>query len=110
MSYKMNPHALEHALHLMKSGQWALNTVWASNRPTADQIAALQQAGGDAEVQRWHLATDENGAYALPYGDFRRVHRSGVIAAKRAAEQSGDQEIVAAADEILDLFDRMNAC
>lgn len=103
---KLNRAGLEHALALMMTGDWALNTVWATNQPTAAQLAARSAD----EIAQWHLAINDDGTYALPVGDFRRVHRSGVIAAKRAAETAQHAEIVAAADEILDLFDRLNAC
>jgi hypothetical protein len=106
---KINPPGLDHALHLVKTGQYAINTIWEQNRPTEAQQQAYRTEHGDDELGKWYLAQDEHG-YALPYGDFRRVHRSGVVAARRAAEAQGCAEVAAAADEILDLFDRMNAC
>lgn len=106
---KINPPGVAHALYLVKTGRYAINTVWEHNCPTEAQQRAYRAEHGDDELGKWYLACDDDG-YALPHGDFRRVHRSGVVAAKRAAETQGCGELAAAADEILDLFDRMNAC
>ncbi|MCS7070537.1 MAG: hypothetical protein NZM00_03470 [Anaerolinea sp.] len=109
MTLKINPPGVAHALHLVKTGHYTINTIWENNRPTEAQQQAYQAENGEDELARWYLARDDDG-YTLPHGDFRRVHRSAVVAAKRAAEAQGLPELVAAADEILDLFDRMNAC
>ena len=41
----------------------------------------------------------------FPYGDFHRVHRSGLIAAKQRAAQRDHDDIERAADELLVLLD-----
>lgn len=109
MTLKINPAGVAHALHLVETGHYALNTVWDTNRPSEARRAAYRDAHGADELAKWYLASDDDG-YTLPHGDFNRVHRSGVVAAKRAAEASGQQDVVDAAEEILDLFDRLNAC
>ncbi len=43
--------------------------------------------------------------YGFPYGDFRRVHRSGLIAAKQRAAQNDYADIEQAADALLSLLD-----
>lgn len=107
---KLNRAAADFLRQQAETGNWALNTQWVSNAPTAEQQEAYRAANGDDGLRLWFLATDEQGNPVLPAGDFRRVHRSGVVAAKRLAERAGAPDIVEAADEILDIFDRLNAC
>ena len=110
MSLKVNPQAVAQALRLVEEGKYALNSVWTANAPSEAQMTEFRRAHGDEALYEWFLARDEKDQPVLPFGDFRRVHRSGVVAAKRYAEKSGDQGVIDAAESILDLFDRMNAC
>jgi hypothetical protein len=107
---KLNETAVAHARELVSTGKYALNTIWIGNRPNDVQIARYTAEHGADALGRWFLATDESGAPILPLGDFTRIHRTGVTAAKRAAEQAGREDIAEAAESILELFDRMNAC
>jgi hypothetical protein len=43
--------------------------------------------------------------FGFPCGDFRRVHRSGLIAAKQRAAQNNYADIERAADALLTLLD-----
>lgn len=109
-TFTLHRAAADYLLKQVEDGKWALNTQWVSNAPTPEQAETYRQQHGDDALRLWYLATDEAGQPALPAGDFNRVHRSGVVAAKRLAERAGAPDIVEAADEILDLFDRLNAC
>lgn len=106
----LNPQTVDYAEQMIVEGRWALSTMWPSNAPSTEQQAEFSQAHGADALRQWFLATDAQGDLVLPVGDLQRVHRSGVLAAKRSAERAGDAEIVQAADSILDLFDRINAC
>ncbi len=116
MSLKVNQQALDFAKHLIDEGDYAINTQWIKNEPSPDQADHYLDAHGAEDYAKWYLAVDSDDGkaaterYLFPYGDFKRVHRSGVIAAKQRAAQSDDAEVVRAADELLDLFDRLNAC
>ena len=48
---------------------------------------------------------DTKGHYGFPYGDFSRVHRSGLIAAESRAAQNDHPEIAKAAKRLLELID-----
>lgn len=109
MTLKANLAGLEHAKQLIDDGLWALNTQWSANQPSPESEARYLSQHGEGDYARWFLVKDESG-YKFPIGDFRKVHRSGVVAARRYAEQNQLEDVVSAADEILDLFDRMNAC
>ena len=67
------------------------------------------------EYADWHLgltdgATEETKArYAFVYGDFRRVHRSGLIAAQYRAAEWRHKKIELAAHTLLQLLDETAA-
>lgn len=116
MAVKLNREALDHALKLIDEGEYAINTVWGSNQPNAEQENKYVDKHGWGDYAKWFLAvdTDQNDAtkeaHKFPYGDFKRVHRSGLIAAKQRAEQQGYHDVAEGADELLSIFDRLNAC
>jgi hypothetical protein len=68
-----------------------------------------------AEYARWHLgltdgASDETKArYAFVYGDFRRVHRMGIIACLYRAAEWRHKEIELAAHDLLQRLDRLTS-
>jgi hypothetical protein len=68
-----------------------------------------------AEYSRWHLgltvgASDETKArYAFVYGDFTRVHRSGLIACVYRASEWRHKEVELAAHDLLQLLDQRSA-
>jgi len=114
MTIHINRAAVEYAKQLVFEGDWALNTVWASAQPSPAKTQQMRDQSSADDFARWYLVsdTDDNGqtVYQFPVGDFRKIHHSAVKAARRYAELNDLPEIVSAADEILDLFDRANAC
>ena len=67
------------------------------------------------EYAQWHLgltegANDETKArYAFVYGDFRRVHRTGLIACVYRASEWRHKEVELAAHDLLQLLDKVSA-
>lgn len=114
MEYVINRDAIEYAKQLIEEGARARNTMWANSIPSPQKAERFRREHGDQAFARWYLVVDPNGTgiagYQFPVGDFARVHESGVRAARRHGELNGHPELVAAADEILDLLDRLNAC
>ncbi len=116
MSVKVNQAALAYAQQLIDEGHYAINTVWNRNEPTPNQENQFLDGHSWDEYAQWYLAVetddqpDTKARYKFPVGDFRNLHRSGVIAAKQRAGQQHYAEVEQAADELLDLFDRLNAC
>jgi hypothetical protein len=107
MTVKLNRRALEHARSLIEKGQTALDERddWSEHAPTAERENEYLDKHGWEEYGRWYLGidTEQNeetkGRYKFPYGDFRRVHRCGVISAEsRAAQQDYDDITEAVAD------------
>jgi hypothetical protein len=61
------------------------------------------------EYAKWFLAIDgekdNKTSYKFPFGDFEKVHRGAVIAAKVRAGQYHHKDIEDAADELLQIID-----
>jgi hypothetical protein len=111
-SYTVNQQALERARSLIRSRQYVLQSDWGDVQPrAAEQNAFLANHTWD-EYAAWHLgltvgAEDETKArYAFVYGDFRRVHRDGLIACVYRAAEWRHKEVELAAHELLQLLDR----
>lgn len=113
---KVNREAVEKAKRLIDEGKFRISTPWRDAQPSITAEDRYIDNHGLAAFGQWYLALDPNvkvdtkERYKFPFGDFNAVHRTGVIAAKQRAAQNHDAELEAAADEILDLFDRLNAC
>jgi hypothetical protein len=87
----------------------ASRTLLQSSSPTGPDA---RSGGGTEEYSAWHLALtvgakDETKArYAFIYGDFRRVHRTDLIACVYRATEWRHKEVELAAHEMLQLLDR----
>ncbi len=110
-SYSVNPAAMEWARHLIDGGQYVLDSDWGKVQPRASDENAFLKSHSWDEYARWHLgltdgAEDHTKArYAFVYGDFRRVHRMGVIACHYRAAQWRHKDIELAAHELLQYLD-----
>jgi hypothetical protein len=113
--YSVNERAVEHARRLIKSRQYVLNSEWGEVQPRARQQNAFLKSHSWGEYAAWHLgltegAEDETKAkYAFVYGDFRRVHRSGVIACHYRAAEWRHKEVELAAHDLLQLLDDVSS-
>jgi hypothetical protein len=114
-SYTVNKRAVSHARRLIESRQYVLDSDWGETQPrAAAQNAFLEKHSWD-EYGEWHLgltdgAQDETKArYAFVYGDFRRLHRSGLIACHYRAAEWRHKEIELAAHDLLQLLDKTSA-
>jgi hypothetical protein len=111
-SYTVNRKAVAHIRKLIEGGQYVLDSDWGESQPSADdENAYLAKHDWDAYAA-WHLgltdgATDETkGRYAFGVGDFRRVHRSGVIACQFRAAQWRHKAVELAAHDLLQALDK----
>ena len=88
--------------HVIEDGKGA----WTKHRPSADEENEFIRLHGFAQYAKWHLGIDhsfpENSKrrYKFPYGDFKNVHRCGLLAAKARAREYGYEEIGDAAEEL----------
>ena len=114
-SYSVNKPAVANARRLIESRQYVLDSDWGDVQPSAaDENAFLESHSWD-EYADWHLgltegASDETKArYAFVYGDFRRVHRDGLIACVYRAAEWRHKDVELAAHELLQLLDRTSS-
>lgn len=92
-SYTVNRRGVAQARKLIRAKQVVLNSTWGDVQPKAATENAFLKEHAWPDYAGWFLgltdgAPDETKArYAFVYGDFRRLHRSGLIACLyRAAE------------------------
>lgn len=114
-SYSVNPAGVKHAEELIVSRQYVLRSEWGEVQPrAADENGYLENHDWD-EYSAWHLgltggASDETKArYAFVFGDFRRLHRMGLIACRYRAAEWGHKEIELAAHDLLQKLDARRA-
>jgi hypothetical protein len=111
-SYSVNPRAVAHAEQLIDARQYVLDSDWGEVQPRADDENAFLESHSWHEYAGWHLGlTDEaadetKGRYAFVFGDFRRVHRTGLIACHYRAAEWRHKEIELAAHELLQRLDK----
>jgi hypothetical protein len=104
-SVRLNEGAFEFAARLINEGHVIADGkgAWAGHRPSADEENEFIRRHSFGEYAKWHLGIDERyGAntkrrYKFPYGDFKNVHRCGLLAARSRARQYGYTEIENAA-------------
>jgi len=114
-SYAVNEKAVARARKLIEGRQYVLDSEWGEVQPRAESENAFLGSHTWDEYAEWHLgltegATDETKArYAFVYGDFRRLHRSGLIACHYRAAEWRHKEIELAAHDLLQLLDTKSA-
>jgi hypothetical protein len=114
-SYSVNQRAVDRARRLIDARQYVLDSDWGAAQPGADAETAYLRSHSWDEYAEWHLgltdgANDGTKArYAFVYGDFRRVHRSGLIACEYRAAEWRHKAVELAAHELLQLLDRTSA-
>jgi hypothetical protein len=114
-SYSVNELAVARARRLIESHQYVLESSWGDVQPSADDENMFLETHSWDEYAEWHLgltegATDQTKArYAFVYGDFRRVHRSGLIACQYRAAEFRHKAIELAAHELLQYLDNKRA-
>jgi hypothetical protein len=92
-----------------------LDSVWNDVQPGADEENAFLRSHSWDDYAEWHLgltdgANDHTKArYAFVYGDFRRVHRMGLIACHYRAAEWRRKAIELAAHELLQHLDNQRA-
>jgi hypothetical protein len=110
--YSVNKAAVARARKLIDARQYVLNSDWGEVQPGAEAQNAYLSGHSWQEYAQWHLgltegATDETKArYAFVYGDFRRIHRTGLIACVYRAAEWRHKDVELAAHDLLQHLDR----
>ena len=111
-SYSVNPAAVARAQRLIEKRQYVLDSDWGEVQPNAATQNAYLKSHSWSDYAEWHLgltdgATDETKArYAFVYGDFRRIHRTGLIACVYRASEWRHKDVELAAHDLLQLLDQ----
>jgi hypothetical protein len=110
-SYSVNPAGIHHAHQLIDRHQYVLRSRWSDAQPSADQENEYLERHGWDDYGAWHLATTDGAAdetkarYAFVLGDFRRIHRTAIIACHHRAAEWGHKAVELAAHDLLQHFD-----
>jgi len=108
MAIRVNQQAVGHAENLIKGRQYERNSDWSEAQPSAQEGNRFIEENGWEGFAKWHLAYDTEASeetksrYRFPFGDFRKLHRSALIAAKQRAGSEDYNEVQRAADRLLD--------
>jgi len=109
----LNIGAFEYAKELIKEGQVIADGrgAWGEHQPSAEAENEFIRLHGFGEYAKWHLGIDDRYAentkrrYRFPYGDFKNIHRCGVLAAQSRAGQYQYHEIENAAAQLKAMID-----
>lgn len=112
MALKLNEAAFAYAEQLIRQGRVDREGDWAANQPTPEsENSFLKDANKNYdEYGKWFLGINPDAdpntkeCYEFPYGDFKKIYRSGVIAAEQRAGQYKHEDIRAAAKRLLDMI------
>ena len=110
---KLNKNAFAYAKDLITQGRIVLDkkNAWAEHHPGAAEENEFIRTHDVAEYAKWHLGIDETHAedtkarYKFPFGDFKNVHRCGLLAVKSRAHQFGYAAIEKAAIRLIEIAD-----
>ena len=110
-TYTVNERGVARARRLIETRQYVLRSEWGNVQPrAADENDFLASHSWD-EYSEWHLGLTEGAAeetkarYAFVYGDFRRLHRIGLIACQYRAAEWRHKEIELVAHDLLQELD-----
>jgi hypothetical protein len=111
-TYRVNRAGVAKAKALIDAHRYVLRSRWTDVQPSApDQNDFLASHTWD-EYGEWHLAVNVNtkentkAHYAFGFGDFRRIHRSGIIACHYRAAEWDHKEVELAAHRLLQYLDK----
>jgi hypothetical protein len=114
-SYSVNEAGVAFARELIAKRRYVLNSDWGAVQPSAAAQNAYLKRHSWEEYARWFLGLTDGAKehtkarYAFIFGDFRRIHRSGIIACHYRAAEWRHKAIELAAHELLQLLDETAA-
>lgn len=112
--YSVNTAAVAHAERLIDARQYVLESDWGEVQPNAKAQNEFLESHSWDDYAGWHLgltegATEETKArYAFVFGDFRRVHRTALIACVYRASEWRHKDVELAAHELLQRLDKIS--
>ena len=109
--YTVNDRAVEYALELIAKRQYVLDSNWGEAQPRAADENGYLESHSWEDYAAWHLGLTEGAKdgtkarYAFVFGDFRRIHRMGIVSCHYRAAEWRHKEIELAAHELLQAMD-----
>jgi hypothetical protein len=110
--YDVNAAAFEFAKDLIERRRYVLRSDWGERQPQAADQNRFLKTHDWTEYGQWHLgltegpSDDTKARYAFAFGDFRRIHRTGIIAVHFRAAEWRHKDVELAAHELLQILDR----
>jgi hypothetical protein len=110
-SYELNRAAVTFARQMIESRHYVLRSDWGTAQPNADDQNNFLARHDWEDYANWHLgltAGRNDGTksrYAFVFGDFRRIHRSGLIACVYRASEWRHKKVELAAHDLLQRLD-----
>jgi hypothetical protein len=111
-SYSVNREGVARTRERIEARQYVLDSEWGEVQPSAAAENAFLESHSWEDYAGWFLgltdgAQEETKArYAFVCGDFRRVHRSGLIACVYRAAEWRHKDVELAAHDLLQLLDK----
>jgi hypothetical protein len=112
--YTLNRLAVAHARKLIDGHHYVLDSDWGEKQPDAEAENRYLKSHSWDEYAGWHLGltegatADTKARYGFVYGDFRRIHRTGLIACVYRAAEWRHKNIELAAHRLLQHLDRVS--
>jgi hypothetical protein len=112
MAVKLNRKSFDFGKQLVKDGNYVYDERddWSEHQPSADDENRFIEKHGFDEYALWHLGVDDDeapdtkGHYKFPYGDFKKAHRCGLLAAESRAGQRKYLDIEEAAHTLHEMM------
>ncbi len=110
--YRVNKAAVAHAKTLIANRHYVVRSRWSDVQPSPVDQNEYLESHSWAEYGSWHLAINEGagedtkGRFAFCFGNFRRIHRSALIACYFRAAEWDHKEVELAAHRLLQALDR----
>jgi hypothetical protein len=111
-SYTVNDDAVARCRELIKAKQYVLDSDWGDAQPDAEAQNSYLESHPWPDYAAWHLALTDGAneetkaRHAFVYGDFRRVHRTALIACVYRASEWRHKDVELAAHDLLQLLDK----
>jgi len=105
---RLNVAAFNYAKELISQGHMVIDGkgAWREDQPSTEAENEFIRLHGFGEYAKWHLGIDDRFSentkrrYKFPYGDFKNLHRCGLLAAQSRARQYKYSEIEDAATQL----------
>jgi hypothetical protein len=113
MAIRLNQEGAELAQNLIMGRQYE-ESDWGETQPSAEEENRFIDENGWDALAKWHLAYDTEASegtkspYEFPFGDFKKLHRSALIAARQQAGSEDYSVVQSAAHRLLEMLPSEN--